>query len=63
VFGTTPHDLVVPFVGMTAMGGIAPQKEPETFDPAGKPQGHVYHLNYLDQQQVRDRITDFLGVA
>jgi hypothetical protein len=62
VFGTALHDLVVPFNGMTAMGGAPPQNEPETLDHAVTPQGHVYHLNYLDQPRVRQRITQFLGV-
>jgi hypothetical protein len=61
-FGTALHDLVVPFAGMTSMGGAPPRNEPETLDHVVTPQGHVYHLNYLDQPRVRQRIARFLGV-
>ena len=63
VFGEALHDLVVPFEGMTMIGDAPPPEDRiETIDDQGAPQGHVYHLNYLDQPQVRQRIARFLGV-
>lgn len=61
VFGSVPNDLVVPFAGMTKMGGTPARDEQcETLDNAGAPQGQFYHLNYLDSLQVRERIARVL---
>ncbi|MFL5385770.1 MAG: esterase/lipase family protein [Longimicrobiaceae bacterium] len=63
VFGSTLNDLVVPFEGMTKMGGVSPTDgQIVTLDNAGTPQGDFYHLNYLDSSKVRERIVrDLIG--
>jgi hypothetical protein len=63
VFDTTLNDLVVPFEGMTKMGGTPTRDEQfETLNHAITPQGDVYHLNYLDSPRVRQRIArDLIG--
>jgi hypothetical protein len=58
VFGTELNDLVVPFNGMTVIGGAAPTPEQlVTLGDADTPQGRFYHLNYLDSPDVRKRIS------
>jgi hypothetical protein len=64
VFEATPNDLVVPLAGMSQVGKVPPRQEldPDLTLDRPAPQGHVYHLNYLDSQAVRDHIAGFLGV-